>query len=210
MAKQKQYVVVIDTGCANIRSVCNALERLGQKAIVSHRYDDLNRADKLLLPGVGSASEAMANMKQRDLLAFLADCQQPVLGICLGMQLLGAYSEEAGGENSAIPCLGFCDLPVKKMTVVDLPLPHMGWNQVTPDPTHSLFHNIPAGTYFYFVHSYAMPVAKQSKTTIATCCYGEEFSAAIEHDNYYGVQFHPERSGQMGSQLIKNFLELSV
>ena len=209
MGQKKQSIVIVDTGCANVRSVRYAVERLDYQVSVSYQAEVLNHADKLLLPGVGTAREAMTNLEQRGLVPVLTESGQPVLGICLGMQLLGALSEEANnGSNQPIPCLGFCDLPVQKMSVGSLPLPHMGWNKIQPEAGHPLFNSIPADSYFYFVHSYAMPVAKDCQQTIATCEYGNLFSAAIQHHNYYGVQFHPERSGKTGLQLIKNFLEL--
>ncbi|MDB2384251.1 imidazole glycerol phosphate synthase subunit HisH [Endozoicomonas sp.] len=210
MSRKKQSIVIVDTGCANVLSVRYAVERLDYQVSVSDQAEALNNADKLLLPGVGTAREAMENLEYRGLIPLLAESRQPVLGICLGMQLLGEFSEEAdSGSKKPTPCLGFCDLPVHKMNVGLLPLPHMGWNTIKPNAEHSLFKRIPAGSYFYFVHSYAMPVLQNSQYTIATCEYGGVFSAAIQHRNYYGVQFHPERSGKMGLQLIKNFLELS-
>jgi len=123
------------------------------------------------------------------------------LGICLGMQLLGSASEENGGTAT----LGIIDTPVTKMTDFGLPLPHMGWNQVQPRSDSRLFRGIDDGSYFYFVHSYAMPLCA---ATLAQCNYGEPFSAAVEQDNFFGVQFHPERSGAAGARLLKNFLEM--
>ncbi|MGP2691209.1 imidazole glycerol phosphate synthase subunit HisH, partial [Serratia nevei] len=124
-----------------------------------------------------------------------------VLGICLGMQLLAASSEENGGVTT----LGLIDTPVKQMTDFGLPLPHMGWNQVSAQAGHHLFRGIDDGAYFYFVHSYAMPICP---STIAQANYGEPFTAAVQKDNFFGVQFHPERSGAAGAQLLKNFLEM--
>lgn len=159
------------------------------------------RADKLFLPGVGTAHAAMEQLKQRELIELIKSCTQPVLGICLGMQLLATSSEESGG----IETLGIIDTPVKQMTDFGLPLPHMGWNQITPQAGNHLFRGIPDGTYFYFVHGYAMPICPN---TIAQANYGEPFTAAVEKDNFFGVQFHPERSGAAGAQLLKNFLEM--
>ncbi len=209
MAGKKQNIIIVDTGCANILSVRYAIERLDHQVTVSYDPDVLIGADKLFLPGVGTAHEAMRNLEQRQLTETLEQIDRPILGICLGMQLLCSFSEEKKQkENSVTSCLGFCDAPVKKMETVSLPLPHMGWNRVTAIEGHPLFHDISPGSYFYFVHSYAVPESSDGGYTIASCQYGDCFSAAIQKENYYGVQFHPERSGKAGSQLIKNFLEL--
>lgn len=193
--------VIIDTGCANLSSVRYAIERLGYQVQVSKEADVLLAADKLLLPGVGTAREAMKNLKERNLIALINQLQQPVLGICLGMQMLVNRSEEGN-----VDCLGKIAADCTKMVGGDgIRLPHMGWNQITPMPGHPLFKDIPEDTFFYFVHSYAVPVGEY---TLASCQYGQAFSAAIGQENFFGVQFHPERSGAAGAQLLKNFLEL--
>ncbi|WP_029686659.1 imidazole glycerol phosphate synthase subunit HisH [Tatumella saanichensis] len=194
-------VVILDTGCANLSSVRWAVERLGYQPVVSREKHVVLNADKLFLPGVGTARAAMEQLRERELVELIKTCTQPVLGICLGMQLLGQRSE----ENTGIDTLDIIHEPVAQMETGSLPLPHMGWNQLTPQAGHPLFRNIPAESYFYFVHSYAMPV---NACTIAQCDYGQPFSAAVQKDNFYGVQFHPERSGKAGAQLIKNFLEM--
>ena len=194
-------VVILDTGCANLSSVKWAIERLGYEPLVSRDPDVVLRADKLLLPGVGTARAAMGQLHERELVELIKACTQPVLGICLGMQLLGSHSDESGG----VELLNIIDEPVPHMTDVGLPLPHMGWNRVYPKAGNHLFRGIEDGAYFYFVHSYAMPV---NPCTIAQCSYGEPFTAAVQKDNFYGVQFHPERSGAAGAQLLKNFLEM--
>ena len=194
-------VVILDTGCANLSSVKWAIQRLGYDPVVSREADVVLQADKLLLPGVGTAQAAMDQLRERDLIELIKACTQPVLGICLGMQLLGSESDESNGVKT----LGVMDIPVQKMNDHGLPLPHMGWNQITPQAGNHLFRGIPDGTYFYFVHSYAMPV---NAHTIAQCNYGEPFTAAVQKDNFFGVQFHPERSGAAGAQLLKNFLEM--
>ncbi|NIF24624.1 imidazole glycerol phosphate synthase subunit HisH [Candidatus Pantoea multigeneris] len=194
-------VVILDTGCANLSSVKWAIERLGYTPEVSRDPDVVLRASKLFLPGVGTAQAAMDQLKERDLIELVKACTQPVLGICLGMQLLGKGSEESGG----IETLGLVDASVGLMDTKGLPLPHMGWNQITAQAGHHLFRDIPDGSYFYFVHSYAMPV---NASTIAQCDYGQPFTAAVQKDNFFGVQFHPERSGKAGAQLLKNFLEM--
>ncbi|WEM43162.1 imidazole glycerol phosphate synthase subunit HisH [Photobacterium sp. DA100] len=211
MTASSQQVVIIDTGCANVSSVRFAIERLGYPVTVSKDPEVVLAADKLFLPGVGTASEAMKNLEERDLITLVKKVDKPLLGICLGMQLLGEFSEEQGQSGTEqVNCLGLCGAPVKKMQTGDLPLPHMGWNTVSTEPDHPLFKDIPAESYFYFVHSYAMPVfdAPQKGRTIARCEYGQPFTAAVQSGNYYGVQFHPERSSKAGSQLIKNFLEM--
>ncbi|XTZ39838.1 imidazole glycerol phosphate synthase subunit HisH [Salmonella enterica] len=194
-------VVILDTGCANLNSVKSAIARHGYDPLVSRDAEVVLQADKLFLPGVGTAQSAMEQIRERELIALIKACTQPVLGICLGMQLLGRFSE----ENNGIELLGIIDQDVPKMKDVGLPLPHMGWNQVYPQADNRLFQGIDDGAYFYFVHSYAMPV---NANTIARCDYGEPFTAAVQKDNFYGVQFHPERSGRAGAQLLKNFLEM--
>ncbi len=194
-------VVILDTGCANLSSVKWAVQRLGYEPQVSRDADVVLRADKLFLPGVGTAQAAMDQLRERELIDLIKACTQPVLGICLGMQLLGSRSE----ENQGVETLGIIDEAVPKMTDFGLPLPHMGWNRVYPKAGNRLFNGIEDGAYFYFVHSYAMPV---NTYTIAQCNYGEPFTAAVQKDNFYGVQFHPERSGAAGAQLLKNFLEM--
>ncbi|WP_286297404.1 imidazole glycerol phosphate synthase subunit HisH [Vibrio apostichopi] len=201
-----QKVVIIDTGCANVSSVKFAIERLGYAVEISKEPAVVLAADKLFLPGVGTASEAMKNLQERDLVSLVKKVEKPLLGICLGMQLLGKLSQEKGQKADAlVECLGLCDGEVRLLETGDLPLPHMGWNTVTSTPNHPLFKDIEEGEYFYFVHSFAMPVGDY---TIARCDYGNPFTAAVQSGNYYGVQFHPERSSKAGSKLIQNFLEL--
>lgn len=203
-----QKVVIIDTGCANVSSVRFAIERLGYPVTISKDPAVVLAADKLFLPGVGTASEAMKNLEERDLISLVKKVEKPLLGICLGMQLLGKLSEEKGQQGkSEVNCLGLCDGEVRLMDTGDLPLPHMGWNTVKPQDGHPLFKDIPSDSYFYFVHSYAMQVGEY---TIASCDYGNPFTAAVQSGNYYGVQFHPERSSKAGAKLIQNFLELNV
>lgn len=194
-------VVILDTGCANLSSVKWAVERLGYAPDVSRDPDVVLRADKLFLPGVGTAQAAMNQLEERDLVDLIKACTQPVLGICLGMQLLGSSSEENGG----ISTLGIIDAECGLMDTQGLPLPHMGWNQITAQAGNHLFRGIDEESYFYFVHSYAMPI---NASTIAQCDYGQPFTAAVQKDNFFGVQFHPERSGKAGAQLLKNFLEM--
>lgn len=193
-------IVILDTGCANLSSVKYAIERLGYKPLISLDPDIVLSSDKLLLPGVGTASAAMQKLKERHLIELIKVCTQPVLGICLGMQILAHHSAE--GE---VDTLGIIDEDVIQIPNHDLPLPHMGWNKVYPKAGHHLFRDIPDGAYFYFVHGYALPLCS---STIAETSYGENFTAAVQKDNFYGVQFHPERSGSVGATLLKNFLEM--
>lgn len=194
-------VVILDTGCANLNSLRSAIARHHYQALISRDPDVALRADKLFLPGVGAARAAMTQLRQRGLIELIKACTRPVLGICLGMQLLGRHSEESDG----IDMLGIIDPQSTKMRSMDLPLPHMGWNRVYPRADHPLFRSIGDGAYFYFVHGYAMAL---NPYTIARCDYGAPFSAAVQYDNFYGVQFHPERSGGSGAQLLQNFLEM--
>lgn len=198
-------IVIIDTGCANLSSVRMAIERLGVTAQVSKEAAVIRAADKLILPGVGTAKAAMHNLQERGLVELIREAKQPLLGFCLGMQMLAQASEEHMGGESDIDCLGIVPGKVKLMQVGDLRLPHMGWNQVEHDGTHPLFNGIPSGSYFYFVHSYALEV---TAATLATCNYGGPFTAVVGKDNFFGAQFHPERSGKAGARLIQNFLEL--
>lgn len=193
-------IVITDTGCANIASVRYAIERLGYKPVVTADSNLIRQADKVFLPGVGTAGAAMENLAERGLISTVRALTQPVLGICLGMQLLAATSEE---NNIAL--LGLIDTPVRKMTPQDLPVPHMGWNTVDFTADSPLFRDIAPQSYFYFVHSYACPV---SDATVAVTTYGDTFTSILRRDNFYGVQFHPERSGKTGITLIKNFLEM--
>ena len=203
--------VIIDTGCANISSVKFAVERLGINVVVSDQTDVIKNADKVLLPGVGSASAAMSSIKQKQLVDLIQSLTQPVLGICLGMQLMTEFSEESPGshlaidEKNNIDCLSLIPTKIQRMQAGDLVLPHMGWNQIKVENDSPLFNGIEDGTFFYFVHSFCAPI---SEHTLASCEYGQPFSAAIFKDNFYGVQFHPERSGQAGAKLLENFINM--
>jgi glutamine amidotransferase len=200
-----QNIVIIDTGCANISSVKFALQRLGVQVTVSDDPATILASDKAFLPGVGSAQNAMVSIANKGLIETIQALQQPTLGVCLGMQLMTELSQETGLHSTAdIPCLNLIPGSVERMQVGDLRLPHMGWNTVNPQ-RNPLFAGITHGTHFYFVHSYAVPVYEH---TLATCEYGMAFSAAIHKDNFYGVQFHPERSGDAGAHLLENFVRL--
>ncbi len=196
--------VIIDTGCANLSSVRYAFERIAKDVIVSDDHDVIRAATRVVLPGVGTAGAAMASLKDKRLVELIQGLTQPVLGVCLGMQMMTQVSKERGGREVDCECLGVIPTDVKELDSQGQPLPHMGWNQITPS-THPLFVGIPAGSYVYFVHSYRVPL---SDYTIATCEYGESFSAAIAKDNFMGVQFHPEKSAAIGSKILSNFLAL--
>lgn len=196
-------LVIIDTGCANISSVKFAVQRLGIEAIVSDDLKEISRAQRVILPGVGSAPAAMASIKRKQLENCIQSLEQPVLGVCLGMQLMVTSSQENHlGNAQDTPCLGLIPGRVAKMQVGQLTLPHMGWNRVYSAKANPLFAGIDDGAHFYFVHGYA--IAKYEHT-LATCHYQDDFSAAINKDNFFGVQFHPERSSDAGAQLLKNF-----
>lgn len=206
MAVSNQKLVIIDTGCANLASVRMAFERLGVQPQVSREAADIEAADKLILPGVGTAVAAMKNLNERGLVPLIRAARQPLLGFCLGMQMLAEASEESmNDEGGLIDCLGIVPGKIRLMKVGNLRLPHMGWNQIEHDETHPLLKGIPSGSYFYFVHSYALEV---TGATLATCDYGQPFTAIVGRDNFFGAQFHPERSGPAGARLLQNFLEL--
>ncbi|WP_373777152.1 imidazole glycerol phosphate synthase subunit HisH [Glaesserella sp.] len=192
-------LVIIDTGCANLSSVKFAFDRLGIQAEISRDLAKIKSADKLLLPGVGTAIAAMKNLHDRKLIETIQNATQPILGICLGMQLMTEFSTEGNVET-----LRLMNGKTELIPNTGLPLPHMGWNRVRYEEDHPLFAGIEQDSHFYFVHSYAV---LPNENTIATADYGVPFSAALGCKNFYGVQFHPERSGKNGAQLLKNFVE---
>ena len=194
-------VVLVDAGGTNIGSVRYALQRLGVDAALTSDSATIRTADKVILPGVGAAGPGMARLRELDLVDLLRSLQQPVLGVCLGMQLLCEHSEEGDTE-----CLGLIPSPVRRFAEAPgLRVPHMGWNRVTTQREHSLLAGLGDDEQAYFVHSYAVPV---SDWTLASSDYGVPFSAVIARDNFYGMQFHPERSAAVGAKLLKNFLNL--
>ncbi|MEY8251167.1 MAG: imidazole glycerol phosphate synthase subunit HisH [Colwellia sp.] len=200
--------VIVDTGCANLSSVKFAVERLGFEVTITDDVTIIQQAEKVIFPGVGSAKHAMENIKAKNLVAVLQALTQPVLGFCLGMQLMTESSTEGNSDDNAsniVPCLKLIPTKVEPLKAQGNRLPHMGWNTLTQVSNHPIFKGISEGDYFYFVHSFAAPV---SEYTIASCEYGSTFSAAIAKDNFIGCQFHPERSSALGSKIIQNFLEL--
>jgi glutamine amidotransferase len=199
-------VVVIDSGGANIASLLYAMQRLGARAELSVDPARIRAASHVLLPGVGAAHDTMQRLDASGLSQLIPTLTQPLLGICLGMQLLFDSSAEAAGANKATRGLGIVPGHVERLSASpEQPVPHMGWNQMEPLHDDPLFAGIAAGTYFYFVHSYAAPV---TANTLATCDYGGPFTAAVRRDNFRGVQFHPERSAAAGARLLANFIAL--
>jgi imidazole glycerol-phosphate synthase subunit HisH len=196
-------IAIIKYNAGNIRSVLHALDRIGTEAVWTDDPEVIRRADKVIFPGVGEASSAMAYLKERGLDHLLSGLHQPVLGICLGLQLFCAHSEE---HDTA--CLDvFDEVQVRRFRPAD-PLvekvPHMGWNTLH-DLQGPLFEGVEAGDYVYFVHSY---YAEASRKAIAQCTYGGiAFSAALQQDRYYAVQFHPEKSGPVGQRILENFVK---
>lgn len=199
-------VVVIDSGGANLASLLHALRRLDVRAQVSRDPQRIAAASHVLLPGVGAAPDAMARLREAGVDVLLPKLTQPVLGICLGMQLLFEASEETVGSATETPCLGIVPGRVARMAASpERPVPHMGWNQLEPLRDDPLFDGIRAGDYVYFVHSFAAPVGPD---TLAVSDYGGRFTAAVRRANFRGVQFHPERSAAVGARLIANFVAL--
>ncbi len=192
-------LAIIDSGGANISSVVFACQRLGVEPVFTSDPETIIAAERVILPGVGAAGSAMDHLKANGLVDCIRNLTQPVLGICLGMQLLFESSTE--GDT---PCLGIIPetldlLPSDK----DLRIPHMGWNSIQPQSPDQLTQGLPAKPWFYFVHSYAAPLGEY---TIAASTHGQAFSAIVRYKNFCGVQFHPERSAKDGALLLKNFL----
>jgi glutamine amidotransferase len=194
-------LAIIDSGGANIASLQLAVERLGVPADLTTDPARLHSASHVILPGVGAAADCMSRLQSAGLVDTIRGLRQPLLGICVGMQLLFESSEEGD-----VTCLGMLPGRVRRLpNRGDLPVPHMGWNQLEFDTGSPLLNDINVGDYVYFVHSYAAPV---TAATLATTNYGESFSAVVQQNNVYGAQFHPERSAQVGAQLLRNFLQL--
>lgn len=194
-------IAIIKYNAGNIQSVLYALERIGYTATVTDNADEIKSADKVIFPGVGEASTAMNYLKERSLDKLITSLTQPVFGICLGMQLMCRYSEENDTE-----CLGIFDEKVKKFQPGELKfkVPQIGWNSIY-DLKTDLFRNVPENSYCYFVHGYCASIGEHS---IGTTNYIQPYSSALHKGNFYGVQFHPEKSADAGAQILKNFLEL--
>ena len=193
-------VAIIDYKCGNLQSVKNALERLGAEYVVTADKEVIRKADRVILPGVGSAATAMQSLIETGLCDTIRNLRRPVLGICVGMQIMCRWSEEGNTE-----CLGIFDSKVKKFIPDgELKVPHMGWNRIN-NLESKLFKDMKGGAYVYYVHSYYPALCPD---TIATTVHGTMFSGALKYENFYGTQFHPEKSGDVGEQILKNFLNL--
>jgi glutamine amidotransferase len=191
--------VIIKYNAGNTQSVLFALERIGINAVVTDNVDIMKSADKIIFPGVGEASSAMKYLQEKKLNEVIVNLQQPVLGICLGMQLMCSYSEE--GNTS---CLGIFDQEVKMFLPQGLKVPQIGWNNISNLRTN-LFNGVQEKDHQYFVHSYYV---EKGDSTVATTNYGIDYSAALRKNNFYGVQFHPEKSGTIGQKILENFIKL--
>lgn len=195
--------VIIPSCGSNLASLQFALERLGADVPLTEDPVRIRAASHVILPGVGAAAPGMARLAEARLVELIPTLTQPVLGICLGMQLLFASSEE-----ESTPCLGVIDEQVTRFPASpDLPVPQMGWNELEPLGESALMAGVPRGAYAYFVHSYAAPVGPYTR---AVTRYGVPFSAVVEQRNFYGTQFHPERSSRAGAQVLENFLNIRV
>ena len=194
-------VAIVNSGGANIASLTNALDRINVGSRLTTDAHEIQSASHVILPGVGAAADAMKKLQQLELTSVIRDLTQPVLGICLGMQLL----VESSDEDNAI-CLGILSGTAKALRASPrVPVPHMGWSQILFDVNHPLLDGIIETSYFYFLHSYAVPPAEY---TIATADHGVPFSAILAERNFFAAQFHPERSSVAGSRLLQNFVRL--
>ena len=194
-------IAIVKYNAGNIFSVYCALKRLGFESVITDDPETLKSAEKVIFPGVGDARAAMEHLNKTGLAEIIRNLKQPVLGICIGMQLLCKHSEEGD-----VDCLGIFDTEIEKFNPSnsEMKVPHMGWNNIYNLKT-DLFNNIAENSFVYYVHSYHAPICEH---TIATTDYSGEYSAALHKDNFYATQFHPEKSGDVGEQLLKNFLKL--
>ena len=191
-------IIIINYGAGNIQSIMFAIERLGFKAVLSNNPEEIQAADKVIFPGVGEASSAMKKLKESGLDNLISNLKQPVLGICLGMQLMCNSTEEGNTRG-----LGIFDVDVIKFSN-QVKVPQMGWNQIY-NLKSDLFKGIPENEFMYLVHSFYAPNCKE---TIATTNYGLEYTKALQKNNFYGTQFHPEKSGDVGEKILENFLKI--
>lgn len=191
-------LVIINYGAGNIKSIQFAFKRLGIDAFLSNNSEEIKSADKVIFPGVGEASSAMRKLKESGLDSLIPQLKQPVLGICLGMQLMCRYTEEGNTQG-----LNIFDVDVKRFSN-QVKVPQMGWNSIQ-NLKSDLFVGLSENEYMYLVHSY---YAEDTSESIATSFYEKKYATALQKDNFYGVQFHPEKSGKVGERILKNFLEL--
>jgi glutamine amidotransferase len=209
-------LAIIDSGGANISSVIHALKRLGAEPVFTRDAETIRSAERVILPGVGAAGAAMARLRELGLVDCIRELQQPVLGICLGMQLLFEKSTEAHlyeapedvaqVDHDGVECLGLIPGTLEKLEPsAGVRVPHMGWNTTTVVKEHALLKGLPQQPWFYFVHSYRAPIGD---STLASCTHGETFAAIVHKDNFHGAQFHPERSAEHGAKLLSNFMEI--
>lgn len=209
---ENKMIVIIDYNMGNVRSIAKALESLSAEVLISRRKEDIKKADRLILAGVGAFSDGMKNLKKLGLISLLNNevisNKKPILGICLGMQLMAENSTEFGFHQG----LGWLDASVEVFDLKNknLKVPHMGWNNVKIlDKNCPLLVGIKPGIDFYFVHSYHL-VCRLKNTVRAVCCYGKDFTAVIQEDNIFGTQFHPEKSQKFGLEILKNFINLKA
>ncbi|MGE5682862.1 MAG: imidazole glycerol phosphate synthase subunit HisH [Bacillota bacterium] len=193
-------IALIDYGAGNTASVANALDSLKADYLLTNKEIDICRAEKVIFPGVGEASFAVKQLHRSNLFNLLRIVKKPMLGICLGMQLMAEFSTEGN-----VACLGIIPGRIEKFDPEEVTVPHMGWNEVYHTKESKLFKEIKDGEFFYFANSYYLPLVDN---TIAKANHGIDFSAAVEKDNFYGVQFHPEKSAEAGLKLLNNFLNL--
>ena len=192
-------IAIVKYNAGNVESVKNALNRLGIKPILTDDAETLQSADKVIFPGVGEASTAMNYLREKRLDEVIKSLQKPVLGVCLGMQLLCSYSNE-----SETTCLGILPYTVRKFVSDTLKVPQIGWNNIF-NLQGEIFEGIAENSFVYFVHSFYV---ESGAETVATCDYGLNFSAAAQYKNFYAVQFHPEKSGEIGAKILENFLKI--
>ena len=193
-------IAIIKYNAGNVASVMYALDRIGQKYQLTDDQEEIKKADKVIFPGVGEASTAMAYLKEKGLDQVIKGLKQPVLATCIGMQLLCKHSEEGN-----VDCIGVFDVEVKKFISKDLKIPHVGWNSIVKRGDNPLMKGLKEEEFVYFVHSFYAPV---NQYTTAVCEYEQPFSAMLHKDNFYAAQFHAEISGKAGEQILKNFLAL--
>lgn len=193
-------IALVDYGAGNTASVSNVLKQLNADFILSNDKQVISNSEKVILPGVGEASSAMRKLKELDLIVTLKSLSKPFLGICLGMQLMCEKTDEGNAE-----CLGLIPVGVKRFDDLKVKVPHMGWNQIGSVTDRKLLNSINEQSYFYFAHSFYVPL---NKFTTSVCNYAIDFSSSVRYINFFGVQFHPEKSAVQGIQIIKNFIIL--